>query len=58
MEGLNVHIHHVMLWEFKQGINAMETVEKICSVYGEGTITEGSVKMVYEILFWRYVIER
>ena len=44
MEGLKVHIHHVMLWEFKQGNNAMETAEKICSVYGEGTTTDQAVR--------------
>ena len=30
--------------EFKQGNNAMETVAKICSVYGEGTITDQAVR--------------
>ena len=44
MEGLTVHIHHVMLWEFKHGNNAMETAEKICSVYGECTITDRAVR--------------
>ena len=43
MEGLKVHICHVM-WEFKQGNNAMETAEKICGVYGEGTITDQAVR--------------
>ena len=38
MEGLKVHIRHVMLWEFKQWNNVMETAEKICSVYDEGTM--------------------
>jgi len=33
-----------MLWEFKQGIKATETAEKICSVYGEGTITDREVR--------------
>ena len=32
------------MWEFKQGNNAMETAEKICSVYGEGTITDRAVQ--------------
>ena len=41
-----MHIHHVMLWEFKQGNNVTETAEIICSVYGEGTITDRAVCMV------------
>ena len=44
MEELKVHIHQVMLWEFKQGNNATETVERICSVYGEGTTTDRAVQ--------------
>ena len=44
MEGLKVHIHLVMLREFKQGNNATETADKICSVYGEGTITDRAVR--------------
>ena len=43
MEGLKVHICHVMLWEFKQENNATETAEKICSVDGEDTITDWAV---------------
>ena len=47
MEGLKVHICYVMLWEFKQGNNATETAENICSicsVYGDGTITDRAVR--------------
>ena len=44
MEGLKVHIRNVMSWEFKQGNNVTETAEKICSVYGEGTITDQAVR--------------
>ena len=39
-----MHIRHVMLWDLKQGKNATETAEKICSVYGEGTITDRAVQ--------------
>ena len=44
MEGLKVHISHVMLWEFKQGHNAMETAEEICSVNGDSTIIDRAVQ--------------
>ena len=44
MEGLKVHIRHVMLWQLKQGNNDTETAEEICSVYGEGTITDRAVR--------------
>ena len=34
MEELNMHIWHILLWEFKNNKNAAETAEKISSVYG------------------------
>ena len=40
MEELKVHIQHVMLWEFKNNKNATRTAKKICSVYGQGDITD------------------
>ena len=39
-----MHIRHVMVWEFKQGNSAQETFDKICSVYGEGRITDRAVR--------------
>ncbi|XP_014609810.1 PREDICTED: histone-lysine N-methyltransferase SETMAR-like [Polistes canadensis] len=44
MENEKVHIRHVMLWEFKQGNSAKATAEKICTVYGEGLITDRAVR--------------
>ena len=44
MERLKVHIHLVMLWEFKQGNNVTETAEKICSVYSKGIIIDQAVQ--------------
>ncbi|KAG5333135.1 SETMR methyltransferase, partial [Acromyrmex heyeri] len=44
MESEKVHIRHVMLWEFKQGNSAKGTAEKICSVYGEGLISDRAVR--------------
>ena len=39
MEEVKVHIQHVMLWEFKNNKNTIETTKKISSVYGLGDIT-------------------
>ncbi|KOX68336.1 Histone-lysine N-methyltransferase SETMAR [Melipona quadrifasciata] len=44
MESKKVHIRHVMLWEFTQGNSAKATTEKICSVYGEGLISDRAVR--------------
>lgn len=44
MESEKVHIRHVMLWEFEQGNSAKATAEKICSIYGEGGESAGSVR--------------
>ena len=56
MEELKVHIRHVMLWEFKQGNNDTETVEKIYSVYGDGTITDRAVRNWF-VEFCRYSLK-
>ena len=40
MEELKVHIQHVILWEFKNIKNITETAKEICSVYGQGVITD------------------
>ena len=34
------HFWHIMLYYFKNGKNATETHKKICSMYGEGTVTD------------------
>ena len=34
------HFRHIMLYYFKKGKNATETHKKICSVYGEGAVTD------------------
>lgn len=47
MESQNVHIRHVMLWQFKQGNSAKATREKICSVYGEKLIINRAVRNVF-----------
>ncbi|KAF3426636.1 hypothetical protein E2986_10916 [Frieseomelitta varia] len=44
MESEKLHIRRVMLWEFKQGNNTKATAEKICSVYGEGLISDRAVR--------------
>ena len=44
MENGKVHIRHVMQWEFKQGNSAKMTFDKICSVFGEGRITNLTVR--------------
>lgn len=40
MESEEVHIRHVMLWEFRQDHSAKATAEKMCSMYGDGRITD------------------
>ena len=44
MENGKVHIRHVMQWEFKQGNTVKETFDKIHSVFGEGRITDLTVR--------------
>ena len=36
------HFWHIMLYYFKKGKNACEMQRKICVVYGEGAVTEGT----------------
>ena len=43
MDKLKVCIQHVMLWEFKNNKNTIETSEKICSVDSQGVITGSQV---------------
>ena len=34
------HFQHIMLYFFKKGKHATELQKKICSVYGEGAVTD------------------
>ena len=36
------HFWHIMLYYFKKGKNATEKQKKICAVYGEGAVTDGT----------------
>ena len=36
------HFQHTTLYYFKKGKDATETQEKICAVYGEGAVTDGT----------------
>ena len=40
MEGNMQHFQHIMLYYFKKGINTTEMQKKICTVYGEGAVTD------------------
>ena len=42
-----------MLYYFKKGENTTEMQSKICAVYGEGAVTDWSVKMACKVLCWR-----
>ena len=43
MEELKLRIRHVMLQEFKNNKNTTETAKGICSVYGQGVLTDHKV---------------
>ena len=34
------HFQHIMIYYFKKGKNATEIQNKICTVYGEGAVTD------------------
>ena len=40
MEENKVHFRHLMLFFYRKGKNAIQAANKICAVYGEGTIAE------------------
>ena len=44
MNNQKMHFRHVMLWEFKQGSSSRVTAQKLCSVCGEGVITDRAVR--------------
>ena len=42
MEEDTQHFWHIMLYYFKKGKNTTEKPKKICAVYGEGAVTDGT----------------
>ena len=40
MEDNTQHFWHIMLYYFKKGKNATETLKKMCAVCGEGAVTD------------------
>ena len=42
MEEKKQHFQHIMLYYFKEDKNATETQKKICVVYGESAVTDGT----------------
>lgn len=44
MENNKVHFRHLMVFYFRKGKNAAETVRKIAAVYGEGCVAESTVR--------------
>ena len=54
MEGNIHHFQHIMLYYFKKGKNATETLRKgLCSVWRSCCDWSNVSKVVYEVSFWR-----
>ena len=55
MEENMQHFRHITLYYFKKGRNTIEIQKKkICAVYGEGAVTDGTwLKMVDTVSCWR-----
>ena len=45
-----------MLWAFKKNKNATERAKEICSVYGQGIITDRQVRNLFFFIFTQYLI--
>ena len=61
MEEKKQHFQHMMLCYLKKGKNDTETHKKICAVYGEGAVTDWSVKsglrsFMLEISHWTMLL--
>ena len=54
MEKNMQHFWHIMLYYFKKGKNATEKQKKICAVYGEGAVTDGTCQKVVCKVSWYY----
>ena len=48
MEENMQHFQHIMLYYFMKGKNAAETQKIICSVYGEGAVTDQTCQKCFE----------
>ena len=54
-EGNTLHFWHIMFYCFKKGKNTIKIQEKICAVYGEGTVTDWTSKVVCKVSCWRFL---
>ena len=47
MEEDTQHFWHIMLYYFKKGKNTTEKPKKICAVYEEGAVTDGTCQELF-----------
>ena len=45
MENQKEHYRHILLFYFRKGKNASQAHKKLCAVYGDETLKNGSVKI-------------